>query len=118
SAVKVTGKSLKEQQIVMLGAGSAGIGVADGLREAMKVQGLSEQEACSRFWVVDIHGLLHSGRRDLTPEQRVYAQPEDRVSAWPRNSTGQIGLADVIGQIEATILIGLSTVAGAFSEAI
>ncbi|HKO03753.1 MAG TPA: NAD-dependent malic enzyme [Candidatus Acidoferrales bacterium] len=117
SAVKVTGKSLKEQQIVMLGAGSAGIGVADGLREAMKVQGLSEQEACSRFWVVDIHGLLHSGRKDLTPEQRVYAQPEDRVAGWPRNSTGQIGLADVIGQIEATILIGLSTVGGAFSEA-
>src|SRR5208282_3055564 len=54
SAVKVTGKSLKEQQIVMLGAGSAGIGVADGLREAMQAQGLSEQEASSNFWVIDV----------------------------------------------------------------
>jgi malate dehydrogenase (oxaloacetate-decarboxylating) len=118
SAVKVTGKSLKNQQIVMLGAGSASIGVADGLRAAMKDEGLSEEEAQSRFWIVDKGGLLHSGRKDLDPEQRVYAQPEDRVSGWPRTFNTQIGLADVIGKIEATILIGLSTVGGAFSETI
>jgi malate dehydrogenase (oxaloacetate-decarboxylating) len=117
-AVKVTGKSLKDQQIVMLGAGSAGIGVDDGLRAAMKEEGLSEQEARSQFWVIDRDGLLHSGRKDLSPEQSVYAQPEDRVSGWPRTSNGHIGLADVIGKIEATALIGLSTVGGAFSESI
>ena len=117
-AVKVTGKTLKEQQIVMFGAGSAGIGVADGLRAAMKGEGLTEDEARSRFWVIDKNGLLQSGRKDLTSEQSVYAQPEGRVSAWPRTSNGHIGLADVIGQIKATILIGLSTVGGAFSEPI
>ena len=117
-AVKVTGKSLTEQQIVMLGAGSAGIGVADGLRAAMKEEGLSEEEARSRFWVVDKDGLLHSGRKDLTSEQSVYAQPESGVAGWPRTSGGNIGLADVIGRISATILIGLSTVGGAFSEPI
>jgi len=117
-AVKVTGKSLKEQQIVMLGAGSAGIGVADGLREAMKGEGLSEQDARNHFWVVDKDGLLHSGRTDLSSEQRVYAQPENRVSAWRGTFNGHIGLADVIGNIDATILIGLSTVGGAFSEPI
>jgi malate dehydrogenase (oxaloacetate-decarboxylating) len=117
-AVKVTGKSLKDQQIVMFGAGSAGIGVADGLRGAIKGEGLSEQEARSHFWFVDKDGLLHSGRKDLSPEQSVYAQPEARVSGWPRTANGQIGLADVIGKIEATILIGLSTAGGAFSEPI
>ena len=117
-AVKVAGKSLKDQQIVMLGAGSAGIGVADGLRAAMVSDGLSEQEARSRFWVVDKGGLLHSGRKDLSTEQSVYAQAEGRVSGWPRTANGQIGLADVIGKIEATVLIGLTTVTGAFSEAI
>jgi malate dehydrogenase (oxaloacetate-decarboxylating) len=117
-AVKVSGKSLRDQQIVMLGAGSASIGVADGLRAAMKVEGLADQEARTHFWVVDKEGLLHSGRKDLTPEMAVYAQPTDRVSGWPRTSNGQIGLADVIGKIEATILIGLSTVGGAFSEKI
>jgi len=117
-AVKVTGKSLKEQQIVMLGAGSAGIGVADGLRAAMEGSGLSEGEARSRFWVIDKDGLLHSGRKDLSSEQGVYAQPDGRIAGWPRTSDGHIGLADVIGQIDTTILIGLSTVAGAFSEPI
>ena len=117
-AVQVTGKKLIDQQIVMLGAGSAGIGVADGLREAMKGEGLSETEARSRFWVVDKDGLLHSGRADLSSEQTVYAQPEGRVSGWPRTFNGRIGLADVIGQIDARVLIGLSTVGGAFSEPI
>src|SRR5208337_4055774 len=51
-----------------------------------------------------------------TPEQSVYAQPEERVAGWPRSSNGHIGLSDVIGKIDATILIGLSTVGGAFSE--
>ena len=117
-AVKVTGKSLKDQQIAMFGAGSAGIGVADGLRAAMKSEGLSEEEARSRFWFVDRDGLLHSGRKDLSPEQSSYAQPDERVSGWTRTSNGHIGLADVIQNIEATILIGLSTAGGAFTEAI
>ncbi len=117
-AVKVTGRGLKDQQIVMLGAGSAGIGVADGLRGAMKADGLSEEDARVHFWVVDQYGLLHSGRKDLTPEQAVYAQPESRVSGWPHTFNGHIGLDDVIGRIEATILIGLSTAGGAFTEAI
>jgi malate dehydrogenase (oxaloacetate-decarboxylating) len=118
AAVKVTGESLKDRQIVMLGAGSAGIGVADGLRAAMREEGVSEQEARSHFWVIDSNGLLHSGRKDLSPERSVYAQPKDRVSGWPCTSNGQIGLADVIRKINATILIGLSTFGGAFSESI
>ena len=118
SAVKVAGKSLKDQQIVMLGAGSAAIGVADFLRAAMCEEGLSDNEARSRFWIVDRGGLLHAGRTDLTAEQSVYAQPLDRVAEWGRTIKGQIGLADVIGKIEAAILIGLSTAGGAFTEAI
>jgi malate dehydrogenase (oxaloacetate-decarboxylating) len=118
SAVKVSGRSLKDQQIVFLGAGSAGIGVADGLRAAIVGDGLSEQEARSHFWFVDKDGLLHSGRKDLSLEQSVYAQPQEHVSGWPATANGQIGLADVIGKIEATILIGLSTVGGAFTETI
>jgi len=117
-AIKVTGKSLKDQQIVMLGAGSAATGVADGLCAAMTEEGLTEEEARRRFWLVNSKGVLHSGRRDLTAEQMMYAQPENRIAGWPRGSNGTVGLADVIGHIDATILIGLSTVSGAFSEAI
>ncbi len=110
SALRVTGRSLKDQQIVFLGGGSAAIGVADCLREAMAVEGLTRAEALSRFFVVDKDGLLHTGRTDLTREQRVYAQPAGRIAG------GGIGLADVIGSASATILIGLSTAGGAFTE--
>jgi malate dehydrogenase (oxaloacetate-decarboxylating) len=54
----------------------------------------------------------------LTAEQKVYAQPRERVAEWPRMANGQIGLAELIGKINATALIGLSTARGAFSESI
>lgn len=117
-AIKVTGKNLKDQQIVIFGAGSAATGVADGLRAAMTELGLTDEQARSRFWLVNSKGVLHSGRRDLSPEEMIYAQSENRFAGWPRTSNGNVCLADVIGHIEATILIGLSTVGGAFSEAI
>src|SRR5229473_1394515 len=116
-AVKVAGTPLKEQRVVMLGAGSAGVGVADLIRAAMQEAGLSDEDARRRFWFVDKDGLLHSGRTDLTAEQRVYAQPLERVSAWASGGNG-IALADVIRKAEPTILIGLSTAYGAFTEAI
>ena len=118
AAIKVTGTSFKDQQIVMFGAGSAATGVADELRAAMTEKGLTDEQARSRFWLINSKGVLHSGRKDLTPEQMIYAQPENRIFGWPRTSDGNVGLADVIGQIDATILIGLSTVGGAFSETI
>ena len=117
-AIRVSGRRLRDQQIVLLGAGSAGIGVADFLRAAMRDDGLSEDDARRRFWVVDKDGLLHSERTDLTAEQRVYAQPRERVADWPQSARGGIALADVIHKIDATILIGLSTAHGAFTEPI
>jgi len=116
-AVKVAGMPLKEQRVVMLGAGSAGVGVADLLRAAMQEAGLSDEDARRHFWFVDKDGLLHSGRTDLTAEQRVYAQPLERVSTWASGGN-RIALADVVRKAEPTILIGLSTAYGAFTEAI
>src|SRR5580692_8640126 len=114
SAVRVAGSSLRDQQIVFLGAGSASTGVADYLRAALVTEGLSEPEARSRFWMVDRDGLLHSLRTDLTPEQRVYAQSVERVSSWV-HAGANIGLADVIRHMRATVLIGLSTSSHAFT---
>lgn len=118
SAVKVTGRKLKEQQVVMLGAGSASIGVADYLREAMVAEGLSDREARRRFWIVNRGGLLLDSRTDLSADQRAFAQPDESVADWPRTQNGKTGLADVIGKTEATVLLGLSTLGGAFTESI
>lgn len=119
SGVRVSGRRLREQQVVMLGAGSAGIGVADALREAFVADGLHEAEARSRFWLINSGGLLHTGRTDLSEEQRLYAQAEDRLAGFPRTlENDRIGLRDVIHKVDATILIGLSTIPGAFTESI
>jgi malate dehydrogenase (oxaloacetate-decarboxylating) len=75
---------------VFLGAGSAAVGVADYLRAALVQDRLSEAEARNRFWLIDKEGLLHSGRTDLTLEQRVYAQSAERVSSWPRTANGAL----------------------------
>src|SRR6266481_6335579 len=100
-ASKVAGKSIKEHQIVFVGAGSAAIGVADYLRAAMVEEGLSEQEALARFWIVDKDGLIDSDRRDLSHEQKIYARSPEELSNWPRNQKGQISLAEVIGKVDA-----------------
>jgi malate dehydrogenase (oxaloacetate-decarboxylating) len=115
-AVKVSGAKLKDQQIVFYGAGAAAIGVADYLCMALMDSGLCEKEAKSRFWIVNRGGLLRSDRTDLSPEQRIYAQPVERVEAW--FSSGTIDLETVIRNVDATILIGLSTLGGAFTESI
>jgi malate dehydrogenase (oxaloacetate-decarboxylating) len=117
-ASKVAGKNMKEHQIVFVGAGSAAIGVADYLRFAMIDDGLSEKDARARFWILDKDGLLDSNRRDLSDAQKTYARDSTEVKNWPRNSQGQISLSEAIAQLDTTILIGLSTVKGIFSESV
>jgi malate dehydrogenase (oxaloacetate-decarboxylating) len=92
-ASKVAGKSIKEHEIVFVGAGSAAIGVADYLRVAMVEEGLSEKEVRARFWIVDKEGLLDSNRQDLSDEQKTYVRNGNEITDWPRNQRGQIGLA-------------------------
>jgi malate dehydrogenase (oxaloacetate-decarboxylating) len=115
-AAKVAGRPLAEQQVVMLGAGSAGIGVLDMVRREMQAQGLSEAEATARIWVVDIEGLLTEDRTDLSEGQRRFAQSADRTADW--GVSGRAQLADVVHHVDVGILLGLSTAAGAFTEPI
>jgi malate dehydrogenase (oxaloacetate-decarboxylating) len=117
-AVSASRSRLRDQTVVILGAGSAAIGVADMLSAQIVADGLPARETRRRFYLVDKDGLLTEGRTDLTPEQRVYAQPADVAGAWHRTSAGAPGLPEVITNVRATILIGLSTVGGAFTEPI
>jgi malate dehydrogenase (oxaloacetate-decarboxylating) len=119
SALNVSRGRLRDQTVVILGAGSASIGVADSLAAGMQSEGLSLQEARRRFWLVNTKGLLHSGRTDLRPEQAAYAQPWEGVADWADGPTGTtIGLAGVVRHVDTTILIGLSTSPDAFTEPI
>jgi len=115
-AAKVAGRPVSQQQVVMLGAGSAGMGVLDMVQREMMAQGLSEADASGRIWVVDIQGLLTDDRADLSAEQRKFAQPADRVADWGLSAPAQ--LADVVHHVDVGVLLGLSTAAGAFTEEI
>src|SRR6201991_2290787 len=115
-AAKVAGRPLSQQQVVMLGAGSAGIGVLDMVRRQMVIEGLSEQAASERIWVVDVVGLLTDDRTDLSDAQRGFAQPAGRVAGWGLSGPAQ--LARAVHNADAGVLLGLSTAAGAFTEEI
>ncbi|QUW33315.1 oxaloacetate-decarboxylating malate dehydrogenase [Bacillus cereus] len=116
SAVKASGVPLSEHRVVVFGAGTAGIGIADQVRDAMVRVGVSEEESYKRFWCIDRNGLVTDNMEDLLDFQMPYARKATEVSEWKEN--GVMGLAEVVKQVKPTILIGTSTVAGAFKEEI
>ncbi|EJP87056.1 oxaloacetate-decarboxylating malate dehydrogenase [Bacillus cereus] len=116
SAVKASDVPLSEHRVVVFGAGTAGVGIADQVRDAMVRVGVSEEESYKRFWCIDRNGLVTDNMEDLLDFQIPYARKEAEVSEWKQND--MIGLAEVVKHVKPTILIGTSTVAGAFKEEI
>jgi malate dehydrogenase (oxaloacetate-decarboxylating) len=120
SALRVCGTPLRNQRVVIFGAGTAGIGVADQLRHIMMREGLSPVEAAKRFWCVDQHGLLTAEMTGhLLDYQVTYARPPAESKAW-RHEGGENGvsLAEVVRRVHPTMLVGASTAADSFTEAI
>ena len=120
AAAKASTTRMAGQRVVIHGAGTAGMGIADMLREVMVADGLSPDEATSRFWCLDRQGLITDDRSDTLHDfQRPYARPAAEVAGWARTGTGQgPSLADVVAGVRPTMLIGTSTQAGAFTEAV
>ncbi len=116
SATRASGVPMREQRLVVFGAGSAGVGIADQLRDAMVRDGASEEAATARIWSVDRQGLLTDDMEDLRDFQVRYARPAAEVSGWKRDGEPGIGLEEVVRQVEPTILLGTSTIHGAFTE--
>jgi malate dehydrogenase (oxaloacetate-decarboxylating) len=116
SAMRVIGSRLRDQRLVLLGAGSAGTGISDLVRAALVRDGLSEEEARSRLWLVSSRGLVHAGLAGLSPWQQRYAQPPQRVAGWRRDPAGAIPLAEVVERVRPTALIGVCGQPGAFTE--
>ncbi|MGP4014429.1 NAD-dependent malic enzyme [Saccharopolyspora sp. 5N708] len=116
-AARVAATPLREQRIVIFGAGTAGIGIADQLRDAMVRDGIDRAGATRRIWAVDRPGLLTDDMSDLRDFQVPYARPAAEVADW-RDEAGRIGLAEVVAHAQPTMLVGTSTVHGAFTETI
>jgi len=108
---------LTEHRVVIFGSGTAGIGIADQLRAAMTGDGLDPAAARARLWCLDRYGLLTDDMTGLRDFQVPYARPAAEVGEWAGYGTGSgIGLAEVVGRVHPTILIGTSTQHGAFTE--
>jgi malate dehydrogenase (oxaloacetate-decarboxylating) len=121
SAVRAAGSRMRDQRVVIHGAGTAGLGIADMMREQMIREGLSPDEATRRFWALGRHGVLGDDRLPhLYDFQVPYARPWDEIKDWasPGSPYDRPGLADVVRHVSPTMLIGCSTQAGAFTEAI
>jgi malate dehydrogenase (oxaloacetate-decarboxylating) len=119
AAVRATGIKLADHRIVIFGAGTAGVGIADQLSAALVADGLSADQARARFWAIDRHGLLTTADSGLSDQQRRYARDPADVAGWARDpELGGVGLAEVVRRVHPTILIGTSARSGAFTEAI
>ena len=117
SAIRATGTRMRDQQVVIHGAGTAGIGIADVLRQVMISDGLSPAEATGRFYALGSNGLLTSDYPGTLRDFQVpYARPAAEVASWQRDSDGRISLAEVVTCSHPTMLIGTSTQPGVFSE--
>jgi malate dehydrogenase (oxaloacetate-decarboxylating)(NADP+) len=106
SALRITRGKLRDQRVLFLGAGSAGIGIADTIATAMQLEGLTEKEARDRIWLFDVHGLIEPSRKDLDPYQERYAHrlPPSR------------DFVETIKTVKPTALIGVSTKAKTFNR--
>ena len=115
-ACRGLGQRLVDQRIVVFGAGSAGCGIAQGLLRLLQRSGLSERQARQRLWAIDRPGLLLQGMASMTPTAAGLARNPDEVQGWRRDEQGRIDSQTVVEQVRPTVLIGTSTVAGAFSR--
>jgi malate dehydrogenase (oxaloacetate-decarboxylating) len=113
SAVKVTGVPLRQQKLVVFGAGTAGVGIADQLRDVMVRDGASPGQATAQIWLVDKEGLLTDDMSGLRDFQKPYARKAAEVK-----SDSPLSLLATIKQAAPTILLGTSTAHGAFTREI
>jgi malate dehydrogenase (oxaloacetate-decarboxylating) len=140
NALRVTGTRWRDQRVVILGGGTAGVGIADQIRDQMARDGLDAGQATRQVWIVDLPGLLTEDMSEgMLDYQRPYARPAAEVSGWARTpvqvdpsaatrwpemaalrqaraASGIITLQTVIEQVKPTILVGTSTAHGAFTQ--
>jgi malate dehydrogenase (oxaloacetate-decarboxylating) len=119
SAVTAAGTRMRDQRVIIHGAGTAGLGIADMMRDQMIREGLPPEEATRRFWALGRRGLLTDEHPDqLYDFQLPYARQAAEVDGWASPGSEGIALADVVSHVRPTMLIGTSTQTGAFGEAI
>ena len=117
AACRSKGQKLSSQKVVFVGAGSAGCGIAEQVISQMVSEGLTDQQARSQVFMVDRFGLLTEGMADLRDFQQALVQQKPAIADWSF-SGDYASLRDVMNCAKPDILIGVSGVAGLFTEAV
>lgn len=115
-AIQGINGDLKEQRLVFFGAGSAGIGIAELITQAMIAQGMTRDEAKERIYVMGRNGLAHTGSEELDDLKRRFAQKEEDIEKWGVDDMQNISLLETVKHAKPTILIGTSTQPNTFTE--
>lgn len=110
---EATGVPLRDQRVIVFGAGTAGIGVADQIRDAMVADGATAEQATAQIWAIDRPGLLFDDMPDLRDFQVPYAKNRARLGVAAEQ---RVGLLDAIKLASPTVLLGCSAVSGAFTQ--
>ncbi|MGL4347998.1 MAG: NAD-dependent malic enzyme [Chlamydiales bacterium] len=117
SALQQKKETLIEQRIVIVGGGSAGLGIAHYFLEACELEGIPIKEARRNLYIVDRYGLVHTGQdAEIEKELQKFVQDEKQLQLWKVKNRKQISLLEVISNARPTILIGVTAHAGLFNE--
>lgn len=117
AACKAKGEKISQQVVTFLGAGSAGCGIAEQIVSAMMLEGLTEEQARQRIFMVDRWGLITDSMSHLPDFQRRLAQKEDNVKGWSAEGK-DISLLETVQNAKPTVLVGVSAQRGLFTEEI
>jgi malate dehydrogenase (oxaloacetate-decarboxylating) len=119
AACRKKGEKLSAQRIVFVGAGSAGCGIAELIISAMVTEGLSDAQARAQIFMVDRFGLLTEGMHNLMDFQHKLMQPLSAIKDWNLQQDSEYAtLFDVINNVNAGVLIGVSGKPGLFTEGV
>ncbi|MGB0114883.1 MAG: NAD-dependent malic enzyme [Ilumatobacteraceae bacterium] len=118
AGLEITETPITDLRLVVVGAGSAGTGIAGQAVRAMVQAGLSEEEAIRRCWLVDRDGVLHDGMDALLPFQQPFARPWSEIAEWDDDDDGVVELFDIVDRVGPHALVGVTGQAGIFTEAV
>jgi malic enzyme len=118
AALRISGQAMRDQRVVLGGAGASAQGIANLFVSALRDAGLSDEEARQRICTVDSRGLVTRARAEMEDFKAAYARPVEEVATYVCSDPAHITLEETIRNFEPTILIGTSGAAGLFTEAV
>ncbi len=118
SAMKIKREKLSDQKFAIYGAGAAGVGIARQLKAALLLEGMSEQDAAGRIFIIDSRGLICDDRAGLEDYKKEFAKPRTTVERWLIDNLHEYSLPDVVRNGRITVLIGVSAQKDSFNKEI